>query len=346
MRRAANVHLAFDAHRVPYPPIGMALWWRTKNGREGFDPFRSDRFRLAASLSRSPAANLKKEVRQKLPHERSSENVRQQRTHASGSARSVLSILLLICSNIILQLCLCVFVVPRIHCSSLPSPINSLCPSVVQNGVDTEGGAYIRQPNNLALLANGAQIIRRFSYVGIERQLPLFRRLFSSPLSAASYSLDGVVDLAHCWIFQGAEAQLAIRLSNYSTVTRIAIEQPYVADEVARSPRQIAVWGLVDGAEDEAHLAGHEEVYKSLLSRMHTTEDRPVHGHQFVPLAAFTYDAASAGLQTFAVFHSVAALDLEYGVILVKILNNWGGESTRFCHIGVFGDDMPFMEEF
>lgn len=146
--------------------------------------------------------------------------------------------------------------------------------------------------------------------------------------------------------FPGAQAQLAIRLSNYSTVTRIAIEQPYAEDEAAHSPRQIAVWGLVDGSEDEARLEEHQEVYKTLLSRMQSTVDRPAQGHHFVPLAAFAYDAANAGLQTFSVFHSVAALGLEYGVILVQIISNWGGPSTRLCHVGVFGDDMPLKEEW
>ncbi|KAJ3521962.1 hypothetical protein NM688_g8945 [Phlebia brevispora] len=305
----------------------MSIFWRARHRREGIDPFQSERFRLESSASKNftsaskrlGAADASGEVRTKSSLGGKLLDSVQQQRQSKRSMPVLLSGLLFLFSSIILQLCLAVFVAPRIQCSSLPSPINSLCPSIVVR--DGERGVHVHKSHNLAFLTNGAKLIRQFSHVGIEPP-PLFRRLFFSPLSAASYSLDGVVDLAHCWVFQGDQAQLAIRLSNYSAITRIAIEQPYATDEVARSPRQIAVWGLVDGPEDEARLAEQQELYETLLSRMRSAVEHPAKGYHFIPLAAFAYDGTSAGLQTFSVFHNVAALGLEYGVILVQVLSN------------------------
>jgi SUN domain-containing protein 1/2 len=138
----------------------------------------------------------------------------------------------------------------------------------------------------------------------------------------------------------GSYGQLGVMLALPAVISDITID--HVAKEVAfdlgTAPRDMEVWGQVDGKDNAvkvatwraeqaarrgaAEEAGEpiseadiEDVYPSTLPK-----DVP-----FIRLASFTYDIhAPLNVQTFPVRQEVRDLELDFGVVALVIKNNWG----------------------
>ena len=169
----------------------------------------------------------------------------------------------------------------------------------------------------------------------------------------------------HCWPFQGSEGQLGVKLARRAYISDITID--HVAKELGfdlrSTPRQMEVWGLVEGQENLVKVTGwladrqrrRSDALESGLAMDPKDEEWEVPKHlpkdaQYIRIAKFLYDAHSTrNIQTFAVDSEVRALGVDFGVVVLVVKNNWGmSEFTclyRFrVHGDMFGEIPPLYE--
>ena len=168
-----------------------------------------------------------------------------------------------------------------------------------------------------------------------------------------------------CWPFQGSEGQLGVKLALRAYVSDITID--HVAKEVAfdlrSTPRQMEVWGLVEGQENLAKVAGwladrrrrRSDAFESGLTADPKDEEWEVPEHlskdaQYIPISKFLYDVHSTrNIQTFPADPEVRALGVDFGVVVLVVKNNWGRpEYTCLYRFRVHGDvagDVPSLYE-
>lgn len=189
---------------------------------------------------------------------------------------------------------------------------------------------------DLALTSRGAKVVKSFSHAG----RPLHSRSwFSRILRPDDYAsmatvLDG--DVNHCWEFAGSSGQLAVSLANCANITHIVIDHPATAETAQTlAPYEIVVWGLIDGRENEDKISRRPDIRELLLSRVGHAQ--PLTERGFLPLAAFKYNGFAAGRQEFPSFPEIAQLEVDFGIVVVQVRRNWGGSSTRMCHVGIQG---------
>jgi SUN domain-containing protein 1/2 len=158
-----------------------------------------------------------------------------------------------------------------------------------------------------------------------------------------------------CWPFKGSEGQLGVKLALRTYISDITID--HVAKEVAfdlrSTPRQMEVWGLVEGQDNLAKVAGW------LADRQRRRSDAVEFGNamdpkdeewevpehlpkdaQYIRVANFLFDVHSTkNIQTFPVDSEVRALGVDFGVVVLVIKNNWGrSEYTCLYRFRVHGD--------
>ncbi|KAI6008484.1 hypothetical protein EDC04DRAFT_2610980 [Pisolithus marmoratus] len=89
----------------------------------------------------------------------------------------------------------------------------------------------------------------------------------------------------------------------------------------------VLLWGMVDG---EDNLAKYHSLCNSAtgtLCELLTARTAPAlsHGMPFIPLVSFDYNIhATNHTQVFPIFDSVAATGMDFGVVVLEILDNWG----------------------
>ena len=181
----------------------------------------------------------------------------------------------------------------------------------------TSGGEVIARLTTRSPTAYSSWVSRWFG-VGSHR---------TSPSAALG---DGV---GSCWLLPGKVGQLGVRLPNILRITHVAVEhagqQQGSAAELA--PRKMVLWGLVDGKENLVKFKHLRNSATGMLRELLMSRTAPgINEHlPFVPLASFDYNIHSDNhIQTFPVFDSVANARMDFGVVVLEILDNWGGPST------------------
>jgi len=158
-----------------------------------------------------------------------------------------------------------------------------------------------------------------------------------------------------CWPFGGSEGQLGVKLARRTYISDITID--HVAKEVAfdlrSTPRQMEVWGLVEGKDNLAKVVGwladrqrrRSDAVESGNPLDPKDEEWDVPEHlpkdaQYIPIARFLYDVHSMrNIQTFPVDSEVRALGVDFGVVVLVVKNNWGmQEYTCLYRFRVHGD--------
>ena len=158
-----------------------------------------------------------------------------------------------------------------------------------------------------------------------------------------------------CWPFEGSEGQLGVKLARRAYISDITID--HVAKEVAfdlrSTPRQMEVWGLVEGEDNLSKVAGwvadrrrrRSDAFESGLAMDPKDEEWEVPEHlpkdaQYIPVAKFLYDVHSTrNIQTFPVDPELRALGVDFGVVVLVVKNNWGRpEYTCLYRFRVHGD--------
>ncbi|KAI9057365.1 hypothetical protein FKP32DRAFT_1583899 [Trametes sanguinea] len=189
------------------------------------------------------------------------------------------------------------------------------------------------QRRNFALALDGARVIPRLTSPNDTLRVSAG----SSPENALEESF------AHrpfCWSFPGNRGQIGIRLSQKIIPTHLVLDMAYstASERPSRAPRQVILWGVVDGHANHATYEKDLREYRSGVAQ-HGSGPAESTGYTFLALAAFEYDATAAfPLQTYRVAESVVDSEMEFGVIVVEIRGNWGGDQTAICGLRVHGE--------
>ncbi|KAF6755466.1 hypothetical protein DFP72DRAFT_1067747 [Ephemerocybe angulata] len=167
------------------------------------------------------------------------------------------------------------------------------------------------------------------------------------PVTAIEPSLHA----GRCWPMQGVRGQLGVALAMPVYVEEVSVD--HVAREIAfdmrTAPREMEVWGLVEGQDnierlrrwrEERVAERRAEVEKEGGSVDAEWEEgewkRMREGYpeslprnpEYVRLARFVYDIhAPRHVQTFKVDEGVREMGIDFGVVVGRVLSNWGHES-------------------
>jgi len=133
-----------------------------------------------------------------------------------------------------------------------------------------------------------------------------------------------------CWPFAGQSGRLGVALAAPIYVEEITID--HLAKEVAfdmrAAPRQIEVWGMVEGTDNAEKVKAWKDdlAAKELVG----PDDIPYppelpKNPEFLRLANFTYDINnSKNIQTFPVDSEIKKLGVDFGIVVLRVLSNWG----------------------
>ncbi|KAH9945317.1 uncharacterized protein BXZ73DRAFT_38481 [Epithele typhae] len=181
-------------------------------------------------------------------------------------------------------------------------------------------------------------------------------------------ALHHEIHAGHCWPFGGQTGQLGINLAAPVYISDITID--HVAHEVAMdlrsAPRQMEVWGRVEGQDNivkihewreqrDAQRRAAEEAGQPIPPNLVDDGQRPrsiPKDQDFIRIANFTYNIhAPEFIQTFPVRDEIKELGMDFGIIILLIKNNWGqDEFTCLYRMRVHGErlgelPLPYPEE-
>ncbi|RDX40494.1 hypothetical protein OH76DRAFT_1459489 [Lentinus brumalis] len=161
--------------------------------------------------------------------------------------------------------------------------------------------------------------------------------------SAPQEALTDDVHIGRCWLIPGTVAQLGVQLSEMIHPTHVTIDHiPLeIAADIGQAPRTVVLWGAIDGSVNEARrrrtFASFRVTPPAILfgrAEPHVTARKT-----FILLGSFEYDIrAGAPTQTFPLDWHVVESDLYFGVVVLEILDNWGGNSTCLYRVRVHGE--------
>ncbi|KAJ3760021.1 hypothetical protein EV360DRAFT_40723 [Lentinula raphanica] len=166
-----------------------------------------------------------------------------------------------------------------------------------------------------------------------------------------------------CWPLNGAKGQLGIALAAPVVVDSITVDHKKRRSKRRSAPREMEVWGLVEGRENvrrvkewkEGLRAERDKREDDLDPSPHQLDDSDVLGLAeldvsypptlpqspgYIRIASFTYDIHSPEhIQTFPVLPYVKELGVDFGVVVVLVGSNWGMEEyTCLYRVRVHGE--------
>ena len=164
------------------------------------------------------------------------------------------------------------------------------------------------------------------------------------PITALHYETHN----GHCWPFAGDQGQLGVLLALPVRIEEITID--HVARDIAwdmrSAPRKMEVWGLVEGAENLAKVAAWE------VSRTEAGLEVPIQPRslpssaKYLRIAQVEYDIdAPSAVQTFPVDEDIRGLGLDFGIVVLRMLSNWGKEFTCLYRFRVHGQKLERPED-
>ena len=140
----------------------------------------------------------------------------------------------------------------------------------------------------------------------------------------------------HCWRIDNHSGQLGFMLSEMVMVTHVTIDHIAgdMTSDISTAPRRMILWGVIDGEDNlekaEALVDGEDVKWVG----------PPITGgYKFIKLTSFSYDIHGAfHIQTFPVADTVISLGLDIGLLVLEVVDNWGGSTTCLYRVRVHGE--------
>ncbi|KAH9015190.1 hypothetical protein EDB84DRAFT_1527293 [Lactarius hengduanensis] len=164
------------------------------------------------------------------------------------------------------------------------------------------------------------------------------------PITALHYEAHN----GHCWPFVGDQGQLGVLLALPVRIEEITVD--HVARDVAwdmrSAPRKMEVWGFVEGAQNLDKVVAWEAARIEAGLEVPTQPMSLPHSSKYLRIAQFEYDVdASNAVQTFPVDEDIRGLGLDFGIVVLRVLSNWGKEFTCLYRFRVHGQKLDEMED-
>ncbi|KAI0710495.1 hypothetical protein C8Q76DRAFT_769475 [Earliella scabrosa] len=230
----------------------------------------------------------------------------------------------------------CAWYGPFIRPSPQPHDLNP----TVKAYIDRAIVKALRDPvgrRDFAVYAGGARVIPDLT-LGFSRD----GRPLPSTTSSPSAAISDEFHLDSCWDIPGASAQLGVQLSEMIHPTHVSIDHiPLeIAPDISRAPKAMVLWGALDGGYN-GDVFNRMTQSSSITLATHEGRSGPkvAHNITFIPLASFEYNIrADFHIQTFTLDRYIIDSDLYFGVVVLDILGNWGGDSTCLYRFRVHGE--------
>ncbi|KAE9405092.1 hypothetical protein BT96DRAFT_812609 [Gymnopus androsaceus JB14] len=254
--------------------------------------------------------------------------------------------------------------------SSDGQDVTSLITYLVDEAVSLYSKDGLGRPD-YALHSGGARIIPSLTSDTYQIRPQNLRAQFFGMFTGSGYAVGRPPvfalhpDLTNglCWPFAGTQGQLGVALAAPTFIDDISIDHVSkdVAYDIRSAPRQMEVWGMVEGRDnvarviewmkekerlrEEARERGEEipeEEYPSTLPR----------NPMYIRIASFVYNIHSPqNVQTFAVLPEIKELGIDFGIVVLRVRSNWGMDDyTCLYRMRVHGQRMgevplPYPEE-
>ncbi|THV07331.1 hypothetical protein K435DRAFT_772677 [Dendrothele bispora CBS 962.96] len=245
--------------------------------------------------------------------------------------------------------------------------------SLIQNLVDTAVSLYgkdmLAQPD-FAQYSGGARVVPSLTSSTFEIRPPNLRSQLVGMLTGGGYQIGRppITALHHdlhngnCWPMTGTQGSLGVALATPAYIESISIDHvPNEASFDMRSaPRHMEVWAMVEGRDNVAKFkqwmqekeARREEIQQNgeeVPPEEEYPRDLP---KNYMRIASFTYNIHNPQyVQNFPVLPEVKELGIDFGIVVLRIMNNWGrDEFTCLYRFRVHGKQMgeiplPYPEE-
>ncbi len=178
--------------------------------------------------------------------------------------------------------------------------------------------------HDFASLNTGAVVSRRLTTLGFE----------STPPSTVLGNSAGA-----CWLFRGTTGTFGVVLDTANVMpSHIVLHHRLFnsTTSLSRAPRQVTVWGMVDGGQNMKRYSSSPHPFTATIARVppFSISKRGI----FLPLANIDFDITAPSLrQSFPLYDEVQSWGIDFGVIVFDIRSNWGGDVTSLCSVHVYG---------
>ncbi|KAF4597235.1 hypothetical protein EYR40_007687 [Pleurotus pulmonarius] len=234
--------------------------------------------------------------------------------------------------------------------------ISSLLSDLISSTVIGYFAKDILGKPDYALYSGGARVIPSLTSPTYEIKPSTLRGSVVGMLTGQGYALGRppVTGLhpethnGHCWPFAGTHGQLGVALGAPVFVNEIVIEHvpSDVAFDLRSAPRDMEVWGVVEGMDNLKRLVAWREEQRQLRETTGEQQEQepypptlPSHP-PYIRLAKFSYDVRARNhIQVFPVLPEIKALGIDFGVVVLMVKNNWGMDDyTCIYRMRVHGD--------
>jgi SUN domain-containing protein 1/2 len=249
--------------------------------------------------------------------------------------------------------------------------VTALIGHLVDTAVSKYGKDALARPD-FAMHSAGARIVPSLTSPTFEMSPQTMRGMIVGLLTGNGYAIGRppITALHHelhngyCWPFAGSKGQLGVALAAPTIISDVTID--HVAKEVAfdmrSAPREMEVWGMVEGRDNIARVREWQKAKERQLAEARTraaeagvpleAEEIPVYPRtlpkspQYVRIASFSYDIHSPNnIQTFPVSQEIHDLGVDFGIVVLVVKSNWGRtEFTCLYRLRVHGQragEMP-----
>ncbi|KAI6150237.1 hypothetical protein EDD17DRAFT_1765893 [Pisolithus thermaeus] len=139
------------------------------------------------------------------------------------------------------------------------------------------------------------------------------------------------------------DLQEAITFQDVVRVTHVMVDHipAELTNAIEIAPCKLLLWGMVDGEDNLAKYHSLRSSATGPLCDLLTARMAPAlsRGMPFVPLVSFDYNIHAANhTQLFPIPDSVVAAGMDFGVVVLEILDNWDGELTCLYRVGIYGE--------
>ncbi|KAI0712374.1 hypothetical protein C8Q76DRAFT_571591, partial [Earliella scabrosa] len=151
--------------------------------------------------------------------------------------------------------------------------------------------------------------------------------------------LSDDVRVSGCWRVPGSGGQIGVVLSELIYPTHVTIDHiPLpLASDTDDAPREMILWGVIDGAASKDRYA---QLHGAVLGAAGVDHQGP-HinaGFTFIPISTFEYDRhGKSHVQTFSVHPLVVTSRIDFGLVVLDIVSNWGSNTTCLYRLRVHG---------